>query len=775
MPIFTMTQMHARITELVARLTALERERAEIVAEINTLRSARSEEAAAIKVVPSGKAGDPIDRNSTIERKITLFRRLFRGRSDVFPIRWENRTTGRNGYAPACANEWQRGICEKPKVKCSACPNQAFQAVDEVSIERHLRGTDANGAPFVMGVYPMLAENTCWFLAADFDKGEWRRDVFAFRETCQRHAIPVAIERSRSGNGAHAWIFFKEPIPAASARRLGAFLITHTMERVPDIGFGSYDRFFPSQDSMPAGGFGNLIALPLQGLARSSGNSVFIDESCSPYLDQWAFLSAIDPIARAKVDHLIEEASASGKILGVRIPLVDEDEEPWLAPPSRRRPPPAIGGPLPSAINVVQADQIYIPRHALPPSLIARLIRLAAFQNPEFFPPQAMRRSTHDKPRIISCAEMTSHHVALPRGRFEAVCELLASVGIAVTIEDCRTPGAPIPFAFTGALRPSQEPAIAALLPHDTGVLAATTAFGKTVLAIRMMAERGLNTLILVHRRQLMDQWIERLTAFSSLPRDAIGMIGGGRRKPKGQVDVALIQSLVRKGEVDDIVGNYGHLVVDECHHLSAVSFEMVARRSKARYVLGLSATVTRKDGHHPIIVMQCGPVRHRVDARSEAAKRPLDHVVRIRDTSFQLQATLDASTPSIQGVFKEMVADEARNDLIFDDVLCALEAGRSPVVITERTAHLEILAKRLERFARHVIVLRGGQSEKQRSDIAARLAAIPQTEERVIIATGRYLGEGFDDSRLDTLFLTMPIAWKGTLAQYAAQFIRPT
>ena len=768
-----MTQTDIRITELMTRLTALERERSAIIAEIGILQSAPGEQTAAIKVNPSEKAGGLVDRNSTIENKIALFRRLFRGRSDVFPIRWENHKTGRSGYAPACANEWQRGICEKPKVKCSACPNQAFFAVDDVSIERHLRGTDANGLPFVMGVYPMLAENTCWFLAADFDEGEWQRDVFAFRETCQRHKIPVAIERSRSGNGAHAWIFFEEPIPAASARRLGAFLVTETMDRVPDIGFGSYDRFFPSQDSMPTGGFGNLIALPLQGLARSSGNSVFIDESCSPYLDQWAFLSAIDPIARAKVDHLIEEASASGKILGVRIPLVDEDEEPWLAPPSRRRPPPAIGGPLPSAITVVQADQIYIPRHALPPSLIARLIRLAAFQNPEFYAAQAMRRSTHDKPRIISCAELTSHHVALPRGCFDAVCDLLTSLGIAVTIEDCRTTGAPIPFAFTGALRPSQEPAIAALLPHDTGVLAATTAFGKTVLAIRMMAERGLNTLILVHRRQLMDQWIERLTAFSSMPRDAIGMIGGGRRKPKGQVDVALIQSLVRKGEVDDIVGNYGHLVVDECHHLSAVSFELVARRSKARYILGLSATVTRKDGHHPIIVMQCGPVRHRVDARSEAAKRPFDHVVRIRDTSFQLQPTLNTSSPSIQDVFKAMVADEARNGLIFDDVLHALEGGRSPVVITERTAHLEILAKRLERFARHVIVLRGGQSEKQRSDIAARLAAIPQTEERVIVATGRYLGEGFDDSRLDTLFLTMPIAWKGTLAQYAGRLHR--
>jgi hypothetical protein len=476
-----MNQTDTRISELVARLTELERERAEIVGEINALQSVDDARTAAAKMVPLGGAGYPTDRNSPIEKKIALFRQLFGGRSDVFPVRWENRSTGRSGYAPACANEWQRGICEKPKIKCSACPNQAFLAVDDATIERHLRGTGANGSPFVMGVYPMLADNTCSFLAADFDEGEWRRDVFAFRDACERHAISVAIERSRSGNGAHVWIFFEEAIPAALARRLGAFLITDTMERVPDIGFRSYDRFFPSQDSTPEGGFGNLIALPLQGLARSSGNTEFIDESSSPYLDQWTFLSATRPMPRGRVEQLVEEASASGKILGVRIPLVDEDEEPWLAPPSRRQMPPAIREPLPSSITVVQADQTYLPRQTLPPSLIARLIRLAAFQNPEFYAAQAMRRSTHDRPRIISCAELTSHHVALPRGCFDAVLDLLASLGIAVTIEDCRFSGTAIPLAFTGALRSDQETAIAALLPHDTGVLAATTAFGKTI------------------------------------------------------------------------------------------------------------------------------------------------------------------------------------------------------------------------------------------------------------------------------------------------------
>ena len=371
-----------------------------------------------------------IHGRSPIQAKITLFRRLFRGRADVFPVRWENAKSGRSGYSPACANEWRRGVCDKPKVKCSNCPNQAFIGVGDEVIERHLRGASSDGAPFVMGVYPILPDDSCWFLAGDFDEEDWRRDVAAFAETCRLHSVPVAVERSRSGNGAHAWIFFAEALPAATARRLGAFLITQTMERLPDIGFKSYDRFFPSQDTLPVGGFGNLIALPLQGLARNVGNSVFIDAAGAPFPDQWAFLSCAASMERSRVDRLVEEASASGNILSVRMPLIDEDEEPWLSPPSRRRAPPAIEGPLPAATTLVRADQIYIPRPDLPSPLIARLIRLAAFQNPEFYAAQSMRRSTHDKPRIISCAELTRRHIALPRGCFDAALDLFASLGV---------------------------------------------------------------------------------------------------------------------------------------------------------------------------------------------------------------------------------------------------------------------------------------------------------------------------------------------------------
>ena len=761
-----------QLASLVAQLARLDKERAKIVATIEALRTTTTEVAPRVDAKRDQRNGG-VDGRSPIDDKIALFRRLFRGRIDVFPVRWENARSRRSGYSPACRNEWRRGVCDKPKVKCSTCPNQAFLGVDRAVVEAHLRGARPDGRPFVMGVYPMLPDDSCWFLAADFDEEDWRRDAAAFAETCKLHGVPVAVERSRSGNGAHAWIFFTQAIPAALARRLGAFLITQTMERLPDIGFKSYDRFFPSQDTLPAGGFGNLIALPLQGVARSVGNSVFIDDSGVAFPDQWAFLSNVASLPRLRVEQLIEHASASGGLLSVRLPLVEDNEEPWLAPPSRKRAPTLLCDATPETVTLARADQLYVPRQGLPSPLVARLVRLAAFQNPEFYAAQAMRRSTHDKPRVISCAELTSHHIALPRGCFDAVMDLLSSLGVAVRVDDHRQSGQALSISFKGDLRPDQDRAVVALSAHDLGVLAATTAFGKTVVAIRMIAERRCNALILVHRRQLMDQWIERLAAFSSLPREAIGVIGGGKRKPGGLVDVAMIQSLFRNGEVDDIVDKYGHLVVDECHHISAVSFELAVRRAKARYVLGLSATVTRKDGHHPIIAMQCGPIRYSVSARSEAAKRPFDHVVRIRKTSFRHSGGPASEPLTIQELFRAVAIDEERNALIFDDVLHALDAGRSPVVLTERTDHLETLATRLSRFARHVVVLRGGMSEKRRRETAQLLARIPDSEERVIVATGRYLGEGFDDARLDTLFLTMPIAWKGVLAQYAGRLHR--
>ncbi len=475
----------------------------------------------------------------------------------------------------------------------------------------------------------------------------------------------------------------------------------------------------------------------------------------------------------AEATAVAEEAGRHGRVTGLRLPLEEEDDAPWAVPPSRRKPEISITGPMPDRIDVMLADQIYIQREGLPAGLVNRPIRLAAFQNPAFYSAQAMRLSTFGLPRIIACAELLSHHIALPRGCREGVEELASGLNVDLCWRDERNAGADIQAGFLGTLTKKQKTAVTALLAHETGVLAATTGFGKTVVAAAMIAERKATTLIPVHRRQLMEQWATRLQNFLDLPQDSIGQVGGGARKPTGIIDIAMIQSLARGGIVDDLVAGYGQLIVDECHHLSAVSFEAVARRAKARFVLGLSATVTRKDGHHPIIFMQCGPVRFRVDAKSQAARRPFGHRVVPRRTSFVLPPELQYDRPPIQQVYAALAADEARNGMIFDDVLQALEHKRSPVILTERKDHALLLAERLSRFARNVIVLTGGVGVKQRRGATQRLGDIPATDERMLIATGRYIGEGFDDARLDTLFLAMPISWKGTLAQYVGRLHR--
>ena len=355
-----------------------------------------------------------VQQSSSSEAKIALFRSLFRGRDDVYPRRFESRKTGKSGYAPACANEWVRGICEKPRIKCAECPHRRFFPVTDDVIRWHLSGHDEGGQPFVAGVYPLLLDETCFFLAVDFDKTGWHEDTTAFLETCRRLNLPAARERSRSGRGGHVWLFFDEALPATLARKLGAHILTETMEHRPDIGLDSYDRLFPSQDTLPQGGFGNLIALPLQKQSRDRGNSVFLNDELVPYSDQWAFLSTVRKIDRSQVESIADNADRRGRILGVRLPPGDEaDDAPWTAPPSRHRKEPPILGELPDRPELVLGNEIYIANDTLIPSLRNRLLRLAAFQNPEFYKAQAMRLSTYDKPRIIACAEEHPHHLGL--------------------------------------------------------------------------------------------------------------------------------------------------------------------------------------------------------------------------------------------------------------------------------------------------------------------------------------------------------------------------
>ncbi|MBI3851476.1 MAG: DUF559 domain-containing protein [Verrucomicrobia bacterium] len=730
-----------------------------------------------------------VTNTSPSAAKIELFRSLFRGRSDVYPRRFESRKTGKAGYAPACANEWVRGVCEKPRIKCADCPNRRFLPVTDDVIRWHLSGHDDQGRIFVMGVYPMLQDETCFLLAADFDRESWQEDAGAFRETCHRLELPAALERSRSGNGGHVWLFFEEALSASLARKLGSHILTETMENRPEIGLGSYDRIFPNQDTLPKGGFGNLIALPLQKLARQRANAVFLDAQFQPHPDQWSFLASVRKISRARVEAVVRDAESRGRIIGVRVAAADgDDNAPWTTPPSRRQKAPPIIGPLPESVELVLADQIYVGKENLPPGLRNRLLRLAAFQNPEFYRAQSMRLPTYDKPRIIHCAEDYPKHYGLPRGCLEGVQQLVHTLKIKSVVRDERCDRTPLDGSFHGALRPEQEAAAKAMLAHDTGVLAATTAFGKTVLAAWLIAQRGVNTLILVHRQQLLEQWIERLSTFLGVPTKTIGRLGGGRKKLTGSLDVALLQSLVRKGAVDNRVATYGHLVVDECPHLSARSFELVARRAKAKFITGLSATVTRKDGHHPIIFMQCGPVRYRVDAKRQAAARPFTHQVFVRPTGFRsMETPAPDQRVEFHRLYEALWNDERRNALICADVLRAVREGRSPLLLTERTEHLQHLAERLSSDIPNVIMLQGGMGRKELQAALDRVATNPcprwdkdssaqamgGTVGRVILATGGFIGEGFNDPRLDTLFLALPVSWRGTIAQYVGRLHR--
>jgi superfamily II DNA or RNA helicase len=763
----------AATEEELARLNA---KRAELIARLQDLRREKTLAAQSGNQIPLTFRPFAVTNVSSEKEKITLFRSLFRGREDVYPRRFESVKTGKTGYSPACANEWVSGICYKPKIKCADCENRAFLPADDSMIRKHLLGRDPSqptGGDFTAGVYPLLLDETCWFLAADFDKSTWQEESSAFLETCQAYNVPAVLERSRSGNGGHVWLFFSEPVPAKLARRLGSYLLTKTMEQHSGIGFDSYDRLFPSQDTLPQGGFGSLIALPLQKKPRTRENSIFVNEKFEPYDDQWAFLSSIRRIDRNEIEAILAEATEDESILGVQRVILEEDA-PWEAPPSRKRKEVPLTGPLPKELSLVLGNQLYVTKDDLTPALRSRLVRLAAFQNPEFYRAQAMRFSTFDKPRIISCAEDFPKHIGLPRGCLDEVIDLLETNDIKPKIIDERFSGHPVKIEFQGDLRPDQQDAAEAMLKADTGVLAATTGFGKTVIATYLIAKRKVNTLVLVHRRQLLDQWIAHLINFLGLSPHQVGHIGGGRKKTTGIIDVATIQSLHKKGVVNDIVGEYGQLVIDECHHISARSFELVARQSKAKYIIGLSATVTRKDGHHPIIFMQCGPVRYQVNPRQEAAKRPFQHRVLVRTTEFRMsEESSEGIPPSIQEIYKALSSDKPRNNMIVEDVLKAIKAGRYPVVLTERRDHLKLLAEQLQPYVSNLIILKGGMGKKQRRLIQEQMANVTDGEPRVILSTGRYLGEGFDDARLDTLFLTHPISWKGTLAQYAGRLHR--
>ena len=714
------------------------------------------------------------------EERIELFRSLFRGREDVFARRWYSKVTNKSGYQPVCVNEWRRGLCDKKAIKCAECPNRNFLSLGYDDVCRHLIGNDENGCD-VVGIYAIMSDNNCAFLCTDFDdkscKHRYKDDVLAFVGVCRDWNIPYSIERSRSGNGAHVWIFFNAVVPAYKARRLGNAILTEAMSRDGRMAFDSYDRFFPNQDRMPEGGFGNLVALPLQGKARKDLNSVFVDDEFFAYRDQWTYLAQVQKIEEQKVDVILQNHIHED--LGVL--STSSESKPWVTPVPQN----INSADFTKAITITVADKIYIPLNSISAKVLNHIKRIAAFRNPEFYKKQAMRMSTYGIPRIISCFDITDDYLAMPRGCKEAIMKLLDSNGAKYTIVDETNHGKAVAVTFLGTEREEQLDAIESLLPFDNGVLHATTAFGKTVTAASLIARRKVNTLILVHSKALLTQWHERLSEFLDIDyKEPEPVKKRGRRKAfspigcldsttntvHGVIDIALLQSCFEDGVVKSFVQDYGMVIVDECHHVSSITFEKVLKSVKAQYVHGLTATPIRKDGQQPIIFMQCGPIRFSADSKSQIQKQSFRRYLIPRFTSYRSITDDKQSFPALQ---KSLAADEVRNSLIVDDVRKTLESGRTPIVLTGIKQHVHLLAERLKSYANNVIQLTGTCTAKEKREALQRLQEIPADEPLVIVATGQYVGEGFDYPRLDTLFLALPISWKGRLEQYAGRLHR--
>ncbi|WP_155720644.1 TOTE conflict system archaeo-eukaryotic primase domain-containing protein [Prevotella intermedia] len=720
------------------------------------------------------------DRKLSLQEKVAIFQELFQGRNDVFAKRWYSRTTQKSGYQPVCENEWKREYCDKRKYKCADCPNRQFAPLSYSYLFNHLAGKDEWGRD-VIGIYPIRKDNTCSFLCTDFDDKScehgYKNDVIAFVKVCKEWSVPCYIERSRSGNGIHVWIFFKEPILASKARKLGNAILTEAMSKDIHLSFKSYDRFFPNQDTLPDGGLGNLVALPLQGKARRKGNSVFVDESFNAYTNQWDVLAHIRKISEVEIDLLLQEHT---------VPPLGElsktsESKPWETPRIEY-----IGSDdFPKNIVLTRANMLYIPLAGLSAKCVNTFKRMAAFRNPEFYEKQGMRLSTHNIPRVISCSELYDEYLALPRGCEDSVFNLLAKHGVQISISDQTNHGQNIDVSFKGELREEQQSAMEAIFRYNIGTLSATTAFGKTVFAIAMIAKRKVNTLILVHNKALLEQWKERLGEFLEVrnvieerfgkrgrkKRDSIiGCLYSGRNTLHGIVDIALMQSCLKANEVKTFVKDYGMVIVDECHHVSSVSFEQVLRQVKATYVYGLTATPIRKDGHQPIIFMQCGQIRFTSASKEQIAKHAFKRTLIPRFTTY---CNITDRIQNYTQITESLSNDKARNELIVEDIKTALQHGRTPLVLTTRTAHVKVLAQMLLPFADNVIQLIGADSMKEKSLALQKLQSVNQSETLIIVATGKYIGEGFDYPRLDTLFLTLPISWKGNIEQYAGRLHR--
>ncbi len=753
-----------RKEQIENRLREIRLEEKKLLAEVASLDALKESEP-----LFSEALGSPVQTAApkTPDEKIRLFAQLFVCRESVYPRLWENFKTGKKGYSPVCSNEWKLGLCEKPKVKCGECRYQAFPRLDSSAIRRHLEGSET------LGTYAIREDDRCVFLASDFDGDGWREDASVFRLAARELGISAEIERSRSGNGAHAWIFFTEPIQARIARQLGTAIVARALAMRHTMSLKSYDRFFPNQDTIPKGGFGNLIALPLQKRPREQGNSVFLDDSLDPIPDQWGHLSVVKRLSPEEVQKILGQTLKTEFSLElVKFEDAEIASAEKLLDSGRRKVQP---GCFPGQIDFQIGAQLQVTLAGLPSNLISAFKRTATFANPTFFEKQRMRFSTWNIPRFIFCGELLPDQLILPRGVLDQCLEISKIAGSQVVIRDSRPRHKKLKASFYGELSSEQSKAVKALLSHDTGVLVAPPGAGKTVMACAAVAKRKVSTLVLVHRAPLLEQWRSQFARFLGVKEKEVGVLAGQRKKLTGKLDVGMLQTVTKLEDVEEVLSQYGQIIIDECHHIPAVSFEAVLKKCAAQYVMGLTATPYRKDGHQSIIHMQCGPIRYEMKSVDGI---PLKKTVIVRETSFRMPVE-SGPQPAIHEVWSRLILDVARLNLIAQDIIESVQERRVALVISDRKQHLEEIEKAVKATEGGSqltpFVLIGGMGKKARAKVLAEIAtALAEGQGLYLLATGSLIGEGIDIPALDTLVLAMPISFRGRMIQYAVRLHRP-
>lgn len=744
--------------------------------------------------------GKRIQSYTVDSRMANKFFYMFWGRMDVYSQRIVNKK-GNVGYYPQCWNFWKPGCSKNPQYQnedkkkrglvCLDCPMQSWKNVNLNVLEKHLNGQ------IVMGIYPMLADNTCRLLVFDFDNHsegaaqqdfanqdeEWKQEVDAVRKVCLDNQIDPLVERSRSGKGAHIWIFFDKPIPAAMARSFGECLLNKGAESFPLKSFKYYDRMVPGQDRIRKGGLGNLIALPLQPDALKEGNSAFVDENWNAYPDQWSLLQSKPKLTEKDVQSFIQKCTDTNPSIAMDTDSKKADqstEKPWKQTMEFH------ASDVQGTVQIAESNLIYIDTKNLQPRIQNQIRRLAAFSNPEFWKNQAMNISNFSVSRYVYMGEDIDGYIAIPRGLLEPLEANFKAAGIPYTLEDARHNGKHIQVIFKGALKQNQQEAVDKMLAYDNGILDAATSFGKTVVCCNMIAVRKVNTLILLESASLLDQWVEQLNRFLEIDEELptyqtktgrvktrsslIGVLQSSKNTTTGIIDIAMAGSVFGKHGLEYKLQEYGMVIIDECHHAASETMQKVLREVKAKYIYGVTATPVREDGLQKINYMLIGPIRHRYSSKERAKEQGIAHLVYPR---FTRCVNPRGDKLEINEAYELIRDDVVRNEQIIDDAKTCIDEGRCPLILTRYIEHAKILYEKLNGYAKHTILLLGEQSARQKKESFTRMDSIPENESLLLIATGKLIGEGFDYRRLDTLLMATPVAGESVVTQYAGRLNR--